>query len=329
MFFYCCIDKSQEILLHYPYTTILTKIELFVLCFGMSSLILDGSWFVFRAYYGLPALHDREGHNVNAIYGFFRMLLKLVEQKPKHFVIARDSPVKTIRKEQFVTYKANRTQMPDEFKWQMSMIHQITDELRIPALQVPGYEADDIIATLTLQSVGNVDEVRIVSSDKDIKQLIQPWVVVYDPSKDVVTDESFFVQEFGFTPGQYLDYLSLIGDSADNVPGVSGIWPKTALTLIQTYGSLEAIYDHLDDISGSIAEKLRVGQLQGQESKHLISLMVVPDVEWKTMSQYVWTPDFAHISSVLVDTYHLHSLESLITSLKKQWQWGEQLSLFG
>lgn len=124
------------------------------------------------------------------------MLLKLLESKPKQFVIAWDSPVKTIRKEQFVTYKANRIKMPDEFSRQMGMIHQIAGEIGIPALQAPGYEADDIIATLAKTSVGRVDEVRIVSSDKDIKQLLQPGVVVYDPAKDILSDHHSFTEEF-------------------------------------------------------------------------------------------------------------------------------------
>jgi DNA polymerase I len=295
----------------------------------MSSMILDWSWFVFRAYYAIPELHDREGHNVNAVFGFFRMLLKLLDNKPKHFVIARDSPVKTIRKEQFLTYKANRTKMPDEFKRQMSMIHQIATEIGVPALQAPGYEADDIIATLALNSVDKVDEVRIVSSDKDIKQLLQPWIVVYDPGKDILSDHLSFAVEYWFTPEQYLDYLSLIGDSSDNVPGVSGIWPKTALDLIKRFWSLDGIYANLDSIASWTAEKLRVGQLQGQESKSLITLMKVPELLNNTLQEFSREPDFVRISSILVDQYHLHSLAGLIQTLKKQRQWGEQLSLFG
>lgn len=257
------------------------------------------------------------------------MLLKLLDKKPKQFVIAWDSPVKTIRKEQFVTYKANRTTMPDEFKRQMSMIHQIAAELHIPTLQAPWYEADDIIATLALSSVWKVDEVCIVSSDKDIKQLLQPWVVVFDPAKDVVTDHHAFTHEFGFTPEQYLDYLSLIGDSSDNVPGVSWIWPKGALQLIQRFGTLDEIYNNLESIAWATAEKLRVWQLQWQESKQLITLMVVPDLVDKTLRDFEREPPFSHFHDILVNQYHLHSLEWLIKVLKQQRQWGEQLSLFG
>ncbi|MDP2670408.1 MAG: hypothetical protein Q8O99_05825 [bacterium] len=164
----------------------------------MMGMILDGSGFVFRAYYALPELHDTEGRNTNAIFGFFRMLLKLLDHKPTYFVIARDSPVKTIRKEQFETYKANRVQMPDEFRRQMGRIHELVEEINIPAVKVGGYEADDLIGVLVQNSIGHVDDTCIVSSDKDIKQLLQPGVHVYDPGKDVLCDVAQFQQEYGF-----------------------------------------------------------------------------------------------------------------------------------
>jgi 5'-3' exonuclease len=152
--------------------------------------------------------------------------------------------------------------------------------------------------------------------------------VVYDPAKDLLSDHDSFAAEFWFTPAQYLDYLSLIGDSSDNVPGVSGIWPKTALDLIQRFWSLDNIYTQLHEVSAGTAEKLRVGQLQGQESKQLITLMDVPDLMHRTLQEFPREPDFGRIATILVDQYHLHSLEWLIHTLKKQRQGGEQLSLF-
>lgn len=295
----------------------------------MTSMILDGSGFIFRAYYGLPELHDRDGHNINAVFGFFRMLLKLLDKKPKHFVIARDSPVRTIRREQVVTYKANRVSLPDDLKWQLPRIKELVEEVNIPALQVGGYEADDIIGTLIKHSIWKNDDLCVVSSDKDLKQLIQPSVTVYDPSKESTTDVASFTAEFGFTPMQFVDYLSLIGDSSDNVPGVSGIGPKTALDLIQRFHTIEGIYENLEKISPKVAEKLRVGQLQGQESKQLVTLMDVPELSTAMMDDFVYTPDFKQRHDILVEKYHLHSLEWLIHSLKKNRQAGEQLSLFG
>ena len=295
----------------------------------MASMILDGSGFVFRAYYWLPELHDADGHNINAIFGFFRMFLKLLDQKPKQFVIARDSPVKTIKKEQFITYKANRISMPDEFKRQMTRIKEIIEELWVPALQAAGYEADDIIGHLVNNSLGKIEEIRIVSADKDIKQLLQPWVKIYDPTKDITIDHDWFFLEYGFTPAQFVDYMSLVGDSADNIPGVSGIWPKIARDLIHRFASLEGIYAHLDEISESVATKLRVWQLQWQESKQLITMVSVPDIEGKTFVDFSWTPDFKRFDALLVEELHMHSLESLISALKKSRQSGEPLSLFG
>ena len=136
--------------------------------------VLDGSGYVFRAYYGLPELHDTDGHNVNAIFGFFRMLFKLRQDKPDYFMIARDAPMKTVRKEMDENYKANRTSMPDEFKRQMGMIKELVAQLGIPAEEMPGFEADDIIGTVAWK-IGDPGDVgvQIVSSDKDLKQLVK------------------------------------------------------------------------------------------------------------------------------------------------------------
>ncbi len=172
--------------------------------FMKTFVILDGSGYVFRAYYGLPELHDKDGHNVNAIFGFFRMLFKLWQRKPDYFAIAWDAPVKTVRKEMDETYKANRTKMPDEFKWQMGMIKELVGQLHIPAEEIPGYEADDIIGTLAWQVGHDTAQypecaVQIVSSDKDLKQLVRTdCVTMYDTMKYVTTTESSFRESYGF-----------------------------------------------------------------------------------------------------------------------------------
>lgn len=218
--------------------------------------------------------------------------------------------------------------MPDEFKRQMSRIYELVDELRIPAVQAGGYEADDIIGVLVRNSLGLVDEVRIVSSDKDIKQFLQPGVTVYDPGKDQICDVAQFQTEYWFAPTQLIDYLSLVWDSSDNISWVAGIWPKTALELIKRYETLDNIYAHLDDIAPNIAEKLRAGRLQSQESKQLVTMMDIPELAQTTMIQFPREPDFEHMRHILVDQMHFNSLDALINGLKKQLQAGEQLSLF-
>lgn len=197
--------------------------------------VLDGSGYIFRAYYGLPPLHDSDGHNVNAVFGFFRMLFRLREQRPGYFVIARDSPVQTIRKEQFAEYKANRIALPDDIKRQMRKIKELVEVLNIPFLLAPGYEADDIIATLITECcvLDAVNTLTIVTSDKDLKQLLRDKVEIFDAAKDIRINEQGFVNEYGFPPALIVDYLSLVGDASDNISGVKGIGPKQALLLVQ------------------------------------------------------------------------------------------------
>jgi len=217
--------------------------------------ILDGSGYVFRAYYGLPELHDKDGHNVNAIFGFFRMLFRLREQKPDYFVIAWDAPVKTVRKEMDENYKANRTKMPDEFKRQMGMIKELVAQLKIPAEEIPWFEADDIIGTLAdskkLQdSHESTFGIQIVSSDKDLKQLVREGeVTIYDAMKNLTTTEKNFKEEYGFDPILMIDYLALVGDSADNIPGVRWIGKKWAMKLIQDRWDIDSIYKNIEKIS--------------------------------------------------------------------------------
>lgn len=184
--------------------------------------ILDGSGYVFRAFYGLPVLTNDDGQQVHAVYGFFRALFRLLERKPHYFCIAWDSPMQTIRKDTFEAYKANRITQPDEFKRQIRAIKRIVEELQIPFLETPGYEADDIIASLVKPRDPEL-HYTIVSSDKDLKQLLSTNIVQYDAMKEKTTDVQLFEEEFGFKPEQMIDYLALIGDSSDNVPGVPGI----------------------------------------------------------------------------------------------------------
>lgn len=305
--------------------------QLFTIDRRMKKLaILDGSWYVFRAYYWLPELHDSDGHNVNAIYGFFRMMFRLWQTKPDEFIIAWDSPKKTKRKEQFSEYKANRIKMPDEFKWQMRMIHQIVEELWIPSITAPWYEADDIIATIvekTIKPDSFERWISIVSSDKDLKQLLRDWVVVYDAMKNIETKTAHFIQEYDFEPLLLNDYLSLVWDASDNIPWVQWIGKKSAQKLVAQYGDLDSIYLHIDQISWAIQQKLIYWKDKAYMSKELVTLMHVPDI---IIDPYQWTCsyDFETMGNVLVGNYWFDSLQKILDELKKQWQWGEQLSLF-
>ncbi len=291
--------------------------------------LLDGSWYVFRAYYGLPELHDPDGHNVNAIFGFFRMLFRLWQDRPDRFMVARDAPTRTARKEINEDYKATRVSMPDEFKWQMRMIKELVAQLQIPALEIPGFEADDIIATVSKTYQKRHDMgVKIVSSDKDLKQLLTDGVVMYDAMKNITTDQKSFQQEYGFPPASMLDYLTLVGDSSDNIKGVTWIGAKWAAKLVQEYHTIDNIYANIDKINGSIKDKLLAWKEQAYASKTLVTLMDTPGCDTPLERRHC-AYDFDMMKRILVEEYAFHSLEKIIDELKKQRQGGEQLSLFG
>ena len=166
-----------------------------------------------------------QGHNQNVLYGFIRMILKLIEEtNPDYFIIARDSPVKTKRHEAYPEYKATRPKINDDFKQQIPKVHALIDQLGIASDQAPGYEADDIIFSFVKEYQKKTDlTIQVVSSDKDLKQLLDTNIIVTDPAKNITTTLLDFQQERGFEPINIVDYLALIGDSADNVKGVTGI----------------------------------------------------------------------------------------------------------
>ena len=292
-----------------------------------SLYILDGSGYVFRAYYGMPELTDMQWRPVHAVYWFFRMVCALLVKKPSEFVIAWDAWSKTIRKDNYEDYKANRTSMPVEFKRQMKTIKEITDRIGRGSYQVSWYEADDIIATVAKQAATQDRTVTIVSSDKDLKQLITQQIEQYDAMKDITTSLASFREIYGYEPTSLLDYLSLVWDASDNVPWVPGIGKKTAEKLILEYWTLEAIYENLQQIWWAVAKKLEEWKDKGLLSKELITLYEVPDLHYNA-GEFTCTYDYEKMKSILIDEYKFTSLEKHLDRLKNQRQWGEQLWLF-
>ncbi|HMT01111.1 MAG TPA: 5'-3' exonuclease H3TH domain-containing protein [Candidatus Absconditabacterales bacterium] len=292
--------------------------------------ILDGSGFLYRAFFAFPPLTNKNGENVNAVYGFFRLILKNIQTKPDFFLIARDAPTKTIRHEQYEDYKATRTKMPDDLKVQIKKIQELVNKLGIPNLTNPGYEADDIIATIAHGIVKEGDcEVFVVSCDKDLKQLLKPQITFKDPMKDeIVTEQSFF-RENGYQAKNIVDYLSLVGDASDNIVGVPGIGKKTALDLIQKFGSVEAIYEDLDAISSSsVKEKLIAGKESCFHSKELIKWMEVPELASFDRAQLVNSFDPALWKKILIDEEGFTSLQKSLDETKKLYTGLQQVSLF-
>lgn len=212
--------------------------------------LVDGSGFIFRAYHVMPPL-TRPGDNtpVGAVYGFVNMMVKLLTDFHAPYIsVVFDAKRKNFRNEIYEDYKANREETPEDLIPQFPLIREATDAFDIPGLELEGYEADDLIATYAGLAKEQGREVVIVSSDKDLMQLIEPGIRMYDPMKQVFMDEKAVMDKFGVTPDKVADVQALSGDSVDNVPGVPGIGPKIAAELINKYGSLENLLDHADEI---------------------------------------------------------------------------------
>ncbi|MCC6221265.1 MAG: DNA polymerase I [Deltaproteobacteria bacterium] len=217
--------------------------------------LVDGSSYVFRAFYAISALSTREGFPTNAIYGFTRMLVKLVrEAEARHLddgvriAVAFDIGKPTFRHALFADYKANRAACPPELVQQMPYFSQIVDALGIKSASREGYEADDIIATLVKRFASSDCKVIIVSGDKDLTQLIGEHVEMWDPMRDVWMDSQKVREKYGVAPGQMADYLALTGDSSDNIPGAKGIGPKSAEVLVNYFGSLDQMLENPEKI---------------------------------------------------------------------------------
>lgn len=236
--------------------------------------LVDVSSMFFRAFYAIRPLTSSKGIPVNAVYGFLSMITKLFkDEKPDYMVFCYDRKEPSFRKDLYSEYKANRTEMPEDLAVQIPYIKKMAECLGIPALEVPSFEADDIIGTLARIGVKHRLEVFIVSGDKDFGQLIRPHVWLFDTMKDVKYDPAGVVEKWGVPPDQFIDYLSLVGDTSDNIPGVDGIGPKGAQKLLQQYSSLEDIYKHIDKVEPKgIREKLQRSQEMAFLSKKLVTI---------------------------------------------------------
>ena len=242
---------------------------------GSQRLILvDGSGYIFRAFYALPPMSREDGTPVNAVFGFTSMLLKLSEDmQGENILVVFDAARTTFRNAIYKEYKANRSEPPEELVPQFDLIKKATTAIGLKSLEVENYEADDIIATYVKIAKKENIETLVISSDKDLMQLIQDGVSLYDPMKNIKIGPEAVLEKFGVSPDKVIDVQALAGDSSDNVPGVPGIGVKTASQLINEYGSLEKLLDNASSIK---QEKRRESLLKNAElaivSKKLVSL---------------------------------------------------------
>jgi DNA polymerase-1 len=241
--------------------------------------LVDGSSYIYRAYFAIRHLSNSKGEATNAIYGFTTMLLTLLRQEqPDHVAVIFDSKGPTFRKELYPDYKANRSAMPEDLVPQIPVIKEVVQALRMPALELPGFEADDIIATLARRFAAQGLEVTVVTGDKDLMQIVDERIRLLDTMKGKVTGRQEVIERFGVPPEQVLEILGLAGDSSDNIPGVPGIGEKTASALIQEFGSIDNLLDHIDQVKGKKRqENLREFAEQARLSRRLAAL--VDDLE--------------------------------------------------
>jgi DNA polymerase-1 len=217
-------------------------------------LIIDGNAILYRAYHAIPMLTKSDGSPVNAIYGFLGMLLTLIqEQKPAYIAVAFDRSKPTIRQSMYAGYHQHRPPMENELSSQVPRLEELLVTFGIPLFYSDGYEGDDMIGTLATQAVKEKIDVLVVTGDRDMLQLVNPHVRVLMPilgiTKTVIFDEKAVEEKYGVKSEQFVDYKALIGDQSDGYPGVNGIGPKTAATLLQKYKTFENIYEHLPELS--------------------------------------------------------------------------------
>jgi DNA polymerase I len=245
-----------------------------------SLLLVDGSYYLFRAYHGMPDLTNADGEPTGAIYGVINMLRKIQREFiPDYFAVVFDAKGKNHRHELFPEYKANRPPMPDDLRCQIEPIHNIIRAMGIPLLIIDDVEADDVIGTLAKQAEAEGLDTTISSGDKDLAQLVNENIRLLNTMSDITLDPEGVLAKFGVPPERIIDYLTLVGDSVDNVPGVPKVGPKTAAKWLNQYGSLEQIVEHAEDIGGKVGESLRDNLDQIPLSKELVTLKLDVELE--------------------------------------------------
>lgn len=221
-------------------------------------ILVDGSSYLYRAYHAMPPLTNSDGESTGTIYGVINMLRKLIrDYQPENMAVVFDAKGKTFRNDLYAEYKATRPPMPDDLREQIAPIHEIVKAMGLPLLCIDNVEADDVIGTLAKQATAAGIETVISTGDKDMAQLVSEHVTLVNTMNNSKTDIAAVQEKFGLTPQQIVDYLALMGDKVDNIPGVDSVGPKTATKLLQQYGSLKGVIEHADEVKGKLGEKLR------------------------------------------------------------------------
>ena len=291
-------------------------------------VLVDGSSYLYRAYYALPHLKNSDGDHTGAIYGVSNMLSKLLRTyNPSYLCVIFDAKGKNFRHEIYDQYKANRSSMPAELSQQVSPIIDLIESLGIKILQVPDVEADDVIATLASQNYKDNIKVLISSGDKDLAQLVNSRVTLVNSMDEKILDTNGVIKKFGVTPEKIFDYLVLVGDASDNIPGVDKVGPKTAVSLLDKYDNLESIIENIDNIKGKVSENLSKSKDSIAIAKKLIELKKDVDIDLD-LEKYIISKRDESTLSDLTSKYQLKTLSDSLgiekvktnTNLKKSYK---------
>lgn len=282
-------------------------------------ILIDGNSLLFKAFYATSYtgnyMVNRNGIPTNGVYGFARMVEKIISTNPKYVIVAFDYGKKTFRNELLDTYKATRKETPQELVPQFALAREYLTAHNITWYEVEGYEGDDIIGTLVDFGEKNNLKVSVYTGDKDANQLISPQTTIYRTVKGVteldIYNEQTLLDKYGLKPDQFRDFLGLMGDSSDNIPGIKGVGEKTALKLLHQYGTIEGLQEHQDEIKGKMGEKIRTGMEDALMSKKVATILrdipIDVDLEKATYQGY----DYETLKSF----YEKYDMNSLIKSM--------------
>ena len=237
-------------------------------------LLIDAHGLCYRAFYAVKALKNSKGQPTNAVFGFCNILRKiLTDSKPTHVAVCFDVAKPTLRQKKFADYKIQRQAMPDDLVTQIKTIRDVVSAYGFPIFELEGFEADDVMATLSKRFAQKNVEVYIATDDKDMAQLVDENIKLYSARQEKVINVKDVIEKFGVTPAQITDYIGLAGDTSDNIPGVKGIGEVGACKLLEKFHSLEGIYRHLDGVSPvKLQEKLIASRQEAFLSKELATL---------------------------------------------------------
>lgn len=287
----------------------------------MNLFLIDGNSYIYRAYYAIKGLSTSRGIPSNAIFGFTNMLLKIMrEKKPDCIVISFDSPVPTKRHVVYKEYKAQRPEMPSDLVQQIPYIKEIITAFKIPIFEVPGYEADDVLATIALKASKQDIDTYIVTADKDMLQVVGDKIKIYDPMKDKILDERFIEERYGIKPEMIPDFMALAGDPIDNIPGVKGIGDKTAREILKDFRNIEELINNINKIKNERLKQQIIMNIENIKlSKVLSTLETSVPIDLKLSDLKVNEPDWKRLYELFV-RLEFTSLLKYITPIKNDFK---------